>query len=285
MIVQEALASTRRRLERAGLPEASLDATVLLMHVLDVSRAGLYSGLQDSISEETLAALSLFADRRVKREPLAYVTGHREFFGLRFLTDARALVPRQETETLVEEVLQIVRQDYKGRSPRIADVGTGSGVIAVSLTANRGTIHVYATDSCEEALALATSNVSRHGLEDQVTLLRGDLLEPVGGPVDIVAANLPYIPACRWDSLQPEVRSFEPMTALVSGRDGLDHLRRLLNQVHAMGRRPRWLALEMDPDQTAPIMETIERRFPSSTARTYRDLMGQERGIIARLVG
>ena len=279
MKLQEAVAEARRRLAGAGLPDSALEAHVLAMHVTGKSRAELYLSYPESLPASALAALNEVVQRRLDREPLAYITGHREFFGLDLVVDRRVLVPRQETETLVERAIEVVRTRFEGRCV-IADVGTGSGAIALSLATALPEARVFATDASQDALDVAELNRHFLGLDDRVTLLRGDLLNPVPAAVDVVVANLPYVKEKEWMTLQPEIRLWEPPEALLSGKDGLAHARRLLRQIADMAGRPCWALFELGSDQTSIVKREALALFPDALCETFMDLAGLERGVV-----
>ncbi|MBI2872383.1 MAG: peptide chain release factor N(5)-glutamine methyltransferase [Chloroflexi bacterium] len=272
------LRDAQRSLESVGIPDARIEAEVLLTVTLDLDRAALYACLNVFIAPEKVAAVHRLLERRLRREPLAHIVGRREFFGLDLEVGPAALVPRQETETLVEEALKAACQ--RGGSCAIADVGTGCGAIAVALAVHLPAARLYATDISPEALRLARANCLRHGVGERVALLEGDLLAPLPEPVDLVVANLPYVPTAEIDTLQPEVRLHEPRIALDGGPDGLDVIRRLLCQA------PRWLdaggalLLEIDPHQVCGVLETAHASFPGAALRTIRDLAGRERVVV-----
>ncbi|MBI3743070.1 MAG: peptide chain release factor N(5)-glutamine methyltransferase [Chloroflexi bacterium] len=305
LTIRDLLSSTRACLQAAGIPDAALEAEVLVMHAAALSRAQLYARLGEALPVETVERLEALIARRVAREPLAYVTGHREFFGLDLLTDRRALVPRQETETLVEETIAVAQRRF-GHLPHprpsatpsplaeretesevallgrctIADVGTGSGAIAIALAMHLPRARIVATDASREALALARDNAARSGVADRVEMLEGDLLSSVRERVDIVVANLPYVPESEWASLQPEIRLFEPKAALVPGATGLEAVRRLLSEVASREPRPVAVLLELGIGQAQVVAAEPLGLFVGATVRTYRDLAGIERGVI-----
>ena len=280
MTFHQAVAQARERLAAAGIAEAALEAEVLVMHSTGASRAQLYVSFPDPLPTGASEALETALHRRLNREPLAYVTGHREFFGLEFLVDRRAPVPRQETETLVERAVEIAARHFSEGACRIADVGTGCGAIAVSLATALPDARVDAIDSSSDALELSTLNCRRHDVADRVALLHGELLDPVVTPLDMVVANLPYIPEGEWGRLQPEIRLFEPPHGLLSGRGGLDHVFRLLGQTKRLTSPPSWLLLELGEDQAQAVVGEATRLFPGAKAEVYRDLNGLDRGVI-----
>ena len=226
MKVKDSLRRTAAKLAAKGIDDASLEAELLLMHVMGVERAGLYVRLEDDLSTENNRVLSKLVSRRLKREPSAYILGHREFYGLDFYVDSGVLIPRPETETLVEEAITFARSNFPSVDPVIADIGTGSGAIAVSLARSLPKAGVYGVDISPRALDIAALNCIRHNV--RVELLVGDLLAPLSEPVDMIVANLPYIPDCDMGGLSDEIREYEPTVALAGGEDGLDIVRRLI---------------------------------------------------------
>jgi release factor glutamine methyltransferase len=195
------------------------------------------------------------------------------------------MVPRQETETLVEETLAIARREFRDGPCSIADVGTGSGCIAVSLAVHLPQAVIYAIDSDAAALEVAALNAKRHGVEDRVRFLHGDLLAPLREPVHIVVSNLPYVPETEWPGLQPEICRYEPKQALVPGPTGLEANLRLLEHVAALRDGPQWLLLEAGNGQPPVLAEQARRMLPKATVRLYRDLAGLERGLVISLAG
>lgn len=307
----EALRDGRRYLAGLGLEEASLEAEVLLRHWLGVSRAFLFSHLDDPLpaagpvkgrlSGEPETSYQALLDRRAAREPLAYITGTKEFFGLELHVDRRVLIPRPETETLVGECLRLL-QGRGNLAPIIADVGTGSGAIAVALASRLPHSRIYAIDSSAEALEVAGLNCERHGVDERVALLHGDLLEPLPEPADIIVSNPPYIPSDVIGTLAPEVSVYEPRAALDGGPDGLDVVRRLLEQVGGAGSNPRdcdgegligrpvlrpggWILLEIGWDQGTEAMRIAAEAIQGASCRVVRDLAGRDRVLVVEIGG
>jgi release factor glutamine methyltransferase len=235
LLVREALPESRRALRG---DESALEAELLLMHALGVDRARLYQRLAEPLAPKASAAHRRLLDRRLAGEPLPYITGHREFFALDFETTPAALIPRPETETLVGLAIAFARERCAGRRIAIADIGTGSGIIAVALARELALARIVATDVSADALGLARRNAARHDVADRVDFREGDLLEPLAEPVQIIAANLPYVTASQWQDSTPEIRDHEPRVALDGGSDGLDIIRRLAaSSVAAGGER------------------------------------------------
>ena len=279
---RRAMAATRRRLETAGVDEAALEAEVLVRHTLGpVDRAALYAHPDVPLSTQQQQTLEALLARREQREPLPYILGWREFYGLTFEVTPAVLIPRPETEGLVNEALCWAGKRGAVDTPlAVADVGAGSGCIAVALARHLPGATVYATDASAAALEVAGRNVRRHEVEDRLRLLHGELLAPLPGPMDLVVANLPYVADAEWAALPPEVREHEPREALAGGPDGTDLLRRLLEEA------PRWLRaggavmLEMDPRQREPLIEMAQRAFPTASVRVDSDLAGLDRYLL-----
>ena len=225
MTVHEHIAVARVALERAGLTavDARLDAEVLARHALGWDRAQLVADGREPMPAEAGDRYTGLIERRASREPVAFITGRREFWGLEFEVSPDVLIPRPETELIVEAVRD--RRDSEAVTT-IVDVGTGSGCLAVVLAQEYPQARVVATDISVAALAVARRNARRHGVDDRVTFVAGDLLDAVRAPVDVIVSNPPYVPATV--ELAPEIVTFEPSVALYSGDDGLTLLARLV---------------------------------------------------------
>jgi release factor glutamine methyltransferase len=246
--VMDVLRWTTSRFEERGLPTPRLDAEILTAHALGIPRVQLYVQFDRPLQPPELAAIRELVKRRQAGESVAYAVGKKEFWGLDFAVDARVLVPRPDTETLVDEALARIGKTpaaaAEAPAPRFADVGTGSGAIAVTLAKQRPDAAVFATDLSPDALAVARANAERHGVA--ITFLEGDLEAPLAphAPLDLVAANLPYVPAGDLAALAPEVRA-EPALALDGGPDGLALVRRLVAAAPALLSRGGALVLEV----------------------------------------
>lgn len=282
--VSELLQWTCDRFARAGLDEPRVDAEHLLAQALGVARMQIYLRFDQLVAEPARAALRDLIRRRLAREPVAYIAGHRGFhaLGLDLAVDRRVLIPRPETEHLVDWLLE--RLPFAPAPVHLRDVGTGSGAIALALKHARRDAHVTASDSSADALAVAGANAARLGLD--IAFLASDLLaDQPAHPYDAIAANLPYIPSADIADLQPEVRDFEPRLALDGGPDGLDLVRRLISQavrpgVLAPGGR---LLLEIGMGQADATRDLLlAAGFTDVAAR--RDLGGIDR-IVAGTLG
>ena len=265
-------------LQRSGISDSALEAEVLLRHVLQHDRARFYASLQDTMGVENLERVQELTRRRIAREPLAYITGHREFYGLDFLVSPGVLIPRQETEMLVEGALGFAN-NWQSEDISIADVGTGSGAIAVAIAANLPGARVFAIDCSAEALAVASSNCQRHGVPDRVTLLQGDLLAPLSQAVDLIVSNPPYIATNLLSGLAPEVQC-EPQTALDGGEDGLEIIRRLFKQSTSKLKEGGQLVVEISPEQLISVKLIAQESFPQASITHLNDLLGLPRCVI-----
>nr|WP_290668093.1 peptide chain release factor N(5)-glutamine methyltransferase [Ardenticatena sp.] len=272
--VREALQWGTERLRTASTTPR-LDAEVLLADVMGVSRAGLIARLHATLTREAFKAFQGRIARREQGEPVAYILGRKAFYGRDFLVDARVLIPRPETELLVERALARLA---KMPTPRIADIGTGSGCIAVTLAAERPDATVIAIDVSEGALAVARANAERHGVAGRVTFRRGSLLEPLDTPVHLIAANLPYVGTNEMDVLAPSVATYEPHVALFAGPDGLALIRELLAQVSPTLLLPGGaVLLEIGYAQGEVVAQMARQRWPQAQVVVHRDLAGLDR--------
>jgi release factor glutamine methyltransferase len=267
----DAVHEVARDLGEAGVPSPRVDAEHLVAYVLGQTRSGLYAS-DEALSVGELGRLQPLVEGRRAREPLAYVLGEWGFRRLLLAVDRRALIPRPETEVVVERCLAYLEQLPE---PRVLDVGTGSGAIALALKAERPDLRVVATDASAEALDVARANAARLGLE--VELHHGDLLAGVRGPLDAVACNPPYVEDGA--VLAPEIVGYEPALALRAGPDGLDVIRRLLPAVGATTAHT--VALEIGAGQAGAVAGLIRGAgFPQ--VETVADLAGHERVLVGR---
>lgn len=279
-MVREALAAGRRRLQEAGIEDSALAAEVLLRHALGLDRAGLFSRSDEEVPADALSRFDSYVERRLKHEPPAYITGVREFYGLEFEVSPAVLIPRPETETLVEAAIELARPRSRiRRGPVIADIGTGSGAVAVALALNVARSDVYAVDSSAEALDIARRNAERLGA-DRVLCLRGDLMTPLPEYVDVLVANLPYVPSDEVQRLAPEVRDYEPRAALDGGPDGLSVIRRFLGDAPSFLRPNGAVCIEFGDGQTEAVCDLARRAFPRLRLQVRKDLAGRDRVLI-----
>lgn len=278
----EVLRRTEAFLRERGVESPRLDAELLLAHVLGVDRLRLYVLYDRPFSPEELATLRPLVRRRGDREPLAYVLGHRGFHSLDLVVQPGVLVPRPDTEALVDAALQWIGPP--DGPVYVADVGCGSGAVGLSLAAAQAEVRVYATDLSPAALACTKTNVTRLGLGDRVAVLNGSLLDPIphGRPLDWVVSNPPYIRSAEIEALQPEVARHEPRLALDGGRDGLAVYVQLVPAARARARKG--LLLEVGHDQ-APALKALLTQHGFQDVRTWKDLGGIERVVGGRIPG
>ena len=271
MRARAAAARARAELEAAGIPDAAIEAEVLTRHASGLSRSAFFA--DEAMAEGACERLEALVARRLQREPTPYLTGLREFHGLEFLVGPDTLIPRPETELLVEVGLTELGDDP---GATVVDIGTGCGAIAVAVATAVPEARVIATEVSPGALRIAAANIARHSVD--VSLIHGDLARGIAH-ADIVLANLPYVPAGSIEALQPEVRRWEPRMALDGGDDGLDLVCTLLTDCGER-LRPRLAAFELGLGQAEPVAE-MARALGAETCILH-DLAGWERAVTAR---
>lgn len=280
MTVAEALENATRRLAAAGLAEAALDAEILLRHLLGWDRASLLSRSDEALAAADEAGFLDLVAARAGRRPLQHLTGTQAFWRHDFVVGPAVLIPRPETEVLVEASLEALRSS---KAPRVIDVGTGSGCIALSLAAERPDAMVVATDLSAAALAMARQNASRLRLGHRVGFVRGDLVDPFreGDPgVDLVVSNPPYVDDAEWRELAPEVRDHDPRAALVPDEGVRSLYARLLAGAARVLRPGGTVAVEVGAGQ-APAVLAQAAAAGFQSARALRDLRQIPRVIVA----
>lgn len=275
---EAALAQAQAMLRAAGVDQPRLVALVSLAATLGVDKAAVLAHPERPLSGPEAQRYTAALERLCAREPLAYVLGEREFYGRAFWVRPAVLVPRPETELLVDLALEYLRgpQAVPGW---VADVGTGSGALAVTLAAECAARAVLATDRCPAALAVARTNAQRHGVARRVAWLCADLLAGVRGPLAVVVANLPYLPSALIDQLQPEVAAHEPRLALDGGPDGLTLVRRLLAQLPGRLAPGGLAVLELGADQTETARAAAATALPGADLAVVRDHAGTPRAL------
>jgi release factor glutamine methyltransferase len=278
VIVREALQSVTQTLREAEISDASVEAELLLGHVLGISKTQLYMEPERGLASAEIKRLWNLVQRRIGHEPTAYILGHCEFYGIDFYVDCRTLIPRPETELLVEKAVELGQRIYHpGKQITIADIGTGCGAIAVSLTLALPQAKIYATDISAAALRVAEINCQRHAVSSHVKLLQGNLLEPLPQPVDMVIANLPYIKNYGFKDLSPEIRNFEPTISLAGGEDGLDKIQQMLEQMPGKLNYRACFLLEIGQGQGEMVTSLINSYFPQASIELIPDLGDIER--------
>lgn len=277
--LRQVLAWAIQRLAAAGNDSPRLDAEVLLAHVLGQDRAWLYQYPQAHPEPAALNRLAELLNRRQQREPVAYLTGHKEFFGLEFEVNPSVLIPRPETELLVETALQLAQGRF---CPSIVDVGTGSGCIAVALARHLPAARIWAVDISCQALAVARRNVRRHTAAGRVNLVQADLLQPVTGPFDVIASNPPYVSPDELGAgtMQPEVARYEPRLALDGGNEGLAVIDRLLAQARTKLKPGGQVLVEIGAAQGQAALRLARAYFPGAKVELKQDLAGLDRLLV-----
>lgn len=278
-VLRTVIQDTHRKLEEAGIPDARIEAEVLVMNVMRMPRQSIFAEQETEVSSQHQESLSALLERRYQREPLAYILGMREFYGINVVLTPAVLIPRPESEGLVEHALFMAMMGMESRELTIADVGTGSGAIAINLAIHLPAAKIFAVDVADEVLDVTAYNIRAHGVGDRVSLGIGDLLDAVPEPVDLIVANLPYVPTDRIPTLQPEVQK-EPILALDGGTDGLDLIRRLLVQAEDKLKATGIMLLEMDPEQIMEVQKLALQHFPEGATAVEQDLAGMDRILI-----
>jgi release factor glutamine methyltransferase len=274
--VLKVLTWTRSYLAEKGVENARLEAEWMLCAVLGLDRVGLYVNFDKPLTDPELAMFRGMVARRARREPLQHILGTQEFMGLEFSVTPAVLIPRHDTEVLVEEAAKRVAP-----AGRILDIGVGSGCIAVAMAKTLPQVEVWGVEKSPEALALAERNAARHGV--RVTLFEGSLFEPFPGQrFDLIVSNPPYIPTGDLENLQPEVRDFEPRSALDGGADGLDFYRLIIPAAPDYLSPGGWLLFEAGIDQAVAVLALFESAGRFGELFTARDPNGIERVVGGR---
>jgi release factor glutamine methyltransferase len=270
--IRQALSRARQVLTAHHVEDSPLDSEILLRHALSISRVELYSDLDRRLTPEEDKKFWQLAERRLTGEPSAYITGHREFYGFDFYVDPGVLIPRPETELLVERAIALAEERSVSA---MADIGTGCGAIAISLAVNLPGVKIYATDISAAALKIARLNCQKYGVADRVRLLVGNLLAPLSEPVDLILANLPYVRERELSRVN--TRGFEPSVALDGGADGLEKIRRLCRQAEAKLNPGGSLLLEIGMGQKEAVTRLLRSLLPKASIEVTRDLSGIDR--------
>ncbi|UCG54076.1 MAG: peptide chain release factor N(5)-glutamine methyltransferase [Dehalococcoidia bacterium] len=271
MRLNESFCNTRQVLADNGIDDASLEGELLLRQTLRIDRVQFYQNLEQDITMEQQDILRRLLQRRLRGEPLAYIRSHCEFYGLDFYVNNNVLIPRPETEYLLEITLNLVRKHSR---LLIADVGTGCGIIAISLALNLPQVNIYAIDISAPALRVARLNCFRHGVTDKIKLFNGNMLDPLPQPVNFIIANLPYVRKSELDK-----HSFEPQLALDGGIDGLKNIRRLCHQVSDKLLPGGCLLMEIGKGQKEAVTSLLNNLFPTADIEVMPDLSGIDRVI------
>lgn len=279
--VQRVLGWMTGDLSALGVSSPRLDSELLLSHALGCDRVRLYMDMQRPLDRDELTAVRALVQRRRRREPVAYILGQREFYMRPFAIDSAVLVPRPETEVLVDRALEALPSG----AARALDLCTGSGVVAITLALERPVLEVDATDISDAALEVARRNAERHGVPDRVRFHAGDLFGALAEPrrYALLTANPPYVRDDEWSALAPEITQHEPRTALLAGPDGLYVIKRLCAEADAWLEPGGALLLEVGHDQATQVAELLAQTGKFDPAVAHRDLAGIERVVEARV--
>ncbi len=285
MTLIEAINRASTELSAAGIDNARLDAEILLAHLIRKDRVWLIIHRDEALDEELRLLYDSSVHRRARREPLQYIIGKQEFWGLEFKVTPDVLIPRPETELVVESALSHIQS--AGGPVTIIDLCAGSGCIAVSLAKSTAGARIFATDTSVRALAVARANARKHGVADHIRFLEGDLFMPLSeldlhGITDIIVSNPPYVRSGDLPALQPEVRDFEPELALIAGPEGTEIHQRIIDQAPKFLKKHGALIMEMGQGQADVLIRTVKDSGQYDSPDILKDLAGIERVIAAR---
>ncbi len=283
--IQKLLNWITEYLTQKGVDSPRLSAELLLSSVLGLKRIELYTQFNQPVAQERLEQLRGLVKRAGLHEPVVYLVGRTEFYSMEFEVTPDCLIPRPETELLVQRAIEFLRRG--SGLQRVCDLCTGCGVIAVAIAANVPDTRVVATDLSDAALGVAARNVAKHGLEGRVELLQGDLFAPVipqldVTPFDLIACNPPYVSTAEYEALETNVKDYEPRLALHAGDDGLDVHRRLCEQAPPFLKPDGILLLEIGYTQGPAVRELLERTGAFAVIRVEKDLQKHDRVVVAR---
>lgn len=277
MTLGEALAFARKELTSHDVEDTGLEAEVLLRDILSIDRAQLYLRQKEQLTPEQEKTFKQLLERRLSGVPLAYVVKHREFYGLDFYVNHDVLIPRPETELLVEKTLETAKNNA---IHTIADIGTGSGIIAVTLAVKLPAVKIYATDISGKALTVAGRNAEKHGVKSRITFLKGDLVEPLPEHCGLIVANLPYV---KQSEIIEPIRA-EPHLALDGGKEGLDVIKRFCCEVGNKLKPGGYVLMEIGQGQTEVVTSLLHDLYPDAEIKVYQDLAGIDRAVEARII-
>ena len=285
--VGQALKNIRKIFKDKGIMNPDREAEILLSYFLEMSRSEIYLNSDRVLKDVEKAQLEKKIQKRIEKIPLQYINKHQEFMGMDFLVEKGVLIPRPETEILVEEVIRKLKNYKCSNSLRVADLGTGTGIIAVSIAKFIEDVIIYATDISKKSLQIALKNTQKHGCKDKIIFLQGDLFEPFMGKIkknslDGIISNPPYIDSHDFESLPPEIKDNEPKVALSGGIDGLDYYRKIIKKSPQYLKKNGFMALEVGFNQSKIVKELIikENNFNQNIEIT-KDYLGIERVVIA----
>ncbi|MYG90914.1 MAG: peptide chain release factor N(5)-glutamine methyltransferase [Chloroflexi bacterium] len=277
-MLRDAWLAAAAELESADIDDARFEAEVLLRHATGLNRAQLYASLTDEIDPAAQQRFEAAIAERTTRKPLAYITGTREFYRLEFRVTPDVLIPRPESELLVDAALDHIRQ-ARFRTPQVADVGAGSGAVGIALARHRRGVNLICSDVSRDALLVARDTAQRLLRRPKTSFIQGDLLTPLPGPFHCVVANLPYIPEERLAALEPEVAEHEPRVALTPGTRGTELILRLITQLPSRLHSNGVAVLEVDPGQEIAIADAARQMLPNAEVTVLDDVSQQPRAV------
>ncbi len=285
--VGQVLKNIRKIFENGGIINSGREAEILLSYFLEMSRSEIYLNSDRVLKDIEKTQLEKKIQKRIEKIPLQYITKHQEFMGMDFLVEKGVLIPRPETEILVEEVIKKLKNYKCSNNLKVADLGTGTGIIAVSIAKFIEDVIIYATDISKISLQIALKNAQKHGCKDKITFLQGDLFEPFIGRIeknslDGIISNPPYIDSYDFKSLPPEIKNNEPKIALSGGIDGLDYYRKIIKKSPYYLKKSGFITLEVGINQSKIVEELIlkENNFDEDI-EIIKDYLGIERVVIA----
>jgi release factor glutamine methyltransferase len=285
--IKDLLKVTSEFLGKKGIESPRLSAEILLAHQLMITRVDLYLNFDKPLERTEIAGYRALIKRRLNREPIQYITGRQEFWSMDFLVGPQALIPRPESELLVEEALRLAKERRASEhlGLKILDLGTGCGALAISIASELEEASVWASDISQDALEVARLNAKRHGVEGQIEFVWGDLWEPFKAlslTFDMIISNPPYIASDEIRSLMPEVRDHEPMLALDGGVKGINYIEKIILAGAGYLNSEGWLLVEMDPEQTPAALGLIGETGCYSEAGRVKDYSHRYRVVWAR---
>lgn len=281
--IGSALKWTEAYFKKQGLFKPRSDAEILLSHAIHKRRIDLYLQFDHPLSETELSAFKELVKRRAQHEPIQYMTGHQEFWSLDFSVGPGVLIPRPETECLVEQSLKILNNDTKEKI-RILDMGCGSGVIAIALAKERPGAEIVAVDMSQTALSRALENAKKHGVGERIEFRRSDIYSGLKEEkFDLIVSNPPYIRKDEWETLDLEIRNYEPKEALVGGEEGIDFHMRIIDSASLFLTKKGWLLFEIAPQQVKPLSDYREKTKVFSTLNVIKDYSHRDRVMVFQL--
>lgn len=285
--IKALLEITTDYLKKKEIESPRLTAEILLAHQLDINRVKLYLDFERPLNDREVSGYRSLIRRRLSREPIQYITGVQEFWSMEFAVDPMVLIPRPESELLVEQVVALHKEKRSpdGLSTRILDLGTGSGVLAIALARELEDASFWASDISQEAIDRAIVNSKRHGVEDRIQFIVGDLLQPfmdLDFTFDVIISNPPYIASEDFDTLPPEIRDHEPRIALDGRKEGMFFIEKIIREGSDHLNPNGWLLIEMDPGQITKALKLIEMSNGYAEKKCIRDYSNHCRVVMAQ---